>query len=177
MPPNPNFAELQYRTQVKEHLAKVMERELFHRTTEVLKHQINAIADDHKALIKSNFRGFSYKGKEYWGFIGDALAHPELHHELHTRMENYLTLHTRITEYEQPIINNYLRGMFAHTDWLDDYHQMLPDSLHSCFTPYEDVFRKPDARRMPPDDLAEFLVRNRRYIQLMRERMLLNLLL
>lgn len=175
--PSPNAGLIQ-RQRTKDYIQARIETALFNRVECVLRDVLEDIHVEQKNLVKSSFTMFRFRGRRHtWKMLWDTDNVPDLHPSLHERMQKFLDDNKNIEEYEKPCVNGLLRAMFTHSDFLADYQDILPESLHDCFEGYESLFDATNTKQFTPEALAEFKERNAAYIQLMRNRMLMNILL
>jgi hypothetical protein len=79
-------------------------------------------------------------------------------------------------EKERNMVEGYIRQVLNLSDHVDDYKTLLPDSLHQTIDTFKSTFSNNSDLRINENLKEIALNKNKKYIQLMKERMLKNLL-
>lgn len=166
------------RTQVKLYITSLILQHLYGKSEQMFRDILKGIHEEQQALVKVPFTLFMFRGKKHaWKILWDINDPPELHLSLHERMQKYVNDHAQVFDFERPCVEGVLKAMFTHTEFLDDYYELLPESLHKCFEGYTEMFDSIGNKRLFGPQMDEFKERNERYLQLIRNRMMMNILL
>lgn len=121
---------------------------------------------------------FTYKGETYTYTPGEKYPRPmnRLDKSLHNEMDVYLDELTRLNTEEIPYVVNYIKQVLNSSDSFADYYRLLPDSVHH---PIKELEKGCPCRSvtLTPDMAAVIQQKNTKPIELMRNRMVYNLLL
>lgn len=139
---------------------------------------VNDLADDLRSIAEDNM---TLTGTPHWSFIyknkyhcaeQDPTENPvDLHPSLYARMEAYLTEHKQIYGYEMYCVKAMLKSMFAASDLISDFKQVLPEQVHGVFDGFMNVG---GPKRMSPTQIASIKKRMEPFLDLMKGRMLMN---
>lgn len=146
----------------------------------VLKHfqdRIDSIVQKNCTLIGNTDQMFIYRGETYLSTgtkpqrTLNRLAKP-----LIPRMEEYLKDSRQLDNYELPYVLGFVRQVLNSSNYLHDYLLLLPQSVHR---PLETFISTCPCKtvRLTPESIAEFQAKNKVSIDLMKQRMVTNLLI
>jgi len=142
------------------------------------KQRINKIILANCRLINSAYESFNYKGTLY---VTDAkLALPRkanrLHPSLVPEMEAYLAEIKRLNDVELPYVLGYITRVLNSSNHLQDYLKLFPDSLHP---PIKQIINSCPCRStgMPDAEVRDWQETHQELIDLIKQRLVLNLIL
>lgn len=142
------------------------------------KERLDGIILAHDKLNQTLLRCFSYRGLVYQVDSSNPTPRPmpRLHKSLHPTMDQYLSELREINDREIPFVLGFINQVLNSSDNLHDYIRALPPSVHR---PLQEVIAQCGCKTASLSELElnNLLVRNTESINLMKQRMVLNLLL
>lgn len=163
------------------------------RAKEVVKEQLVALLYDpvkahYRARLESIIRRntlkagngqtfFSYRGVTYALDPSERLPRQinRLHPSLREEMDRYLEEVTRLNDTELPYVINFINALLNASGSLKDYLEILPEVVHK---PLKQLMTQCPCQRgeLTPETRHDLLVRHQKSIELIRQRMVLNLI-
>lgn len=138
--------------------------------------QIAAIGTKNSLLLGTNEKHFSYKGLTY--LVGDvpiSRSFSRLHKSLYDSMEYFLETRKKFLDGEELIISNFITRVLNSSKNPHDFLKMFPSALHHVIQDLVDA-SPTNLPSMPEEELQAVIQSSQKPIQLMKERMALNLL-
>lgn len=146
----------------------------------LLKHfqtRLDDIIAKNCVLVGNSDKAFTYKGETY---VTEGTVAPRrcirLNKNLFNHMDEYLKEVKYLNNYELPHVLGYIGAVLNSSNHLHDYIRLLPDSVHR---PIEKLIVTCPCKsvRLTADNILEFQQRNKLSLDLMKQRMVHNLLL
>lgn len=139
--------------------------------------RLNAIVVKNCVLTNSSDPAFVYKG-EFYSESGSTISKTfnRLAKPLIPIMEEYLKDNRQLNNYELPYVVGYLNQVLNSSNNIPDYLQLLPQSVHR---PVEQLIASCpcESVKLTPESISEFQRKNKVSIDLMKQRMVTNLLI
>lgn len=168
----------QHDPKTKQQLKDMLYHYLYDPVIRRFNERLVGIIREHGRLTTSALDCFSYKGIYYAVNPQEKPPRlvPRLHKSLYAAMDTYLAELKVINDEEVPFVLGFITQVLNASDNLHDYIRALPASVHR---PLQDVIDRCGCKTssLPEKDLQTLLVRNSQSINLMKQRMVLNLLL
>lgn len=141
-----------------------------------MKRKLDAIIIKNSVICGNGQESFNYKGVTYQTQEG-VLPRPvnRLHKSLHPNMDAYLEELQQFNEFELPYVTGFIRQVLNASDALQDYLLVFPKSIHK---PIQGVIDSCPYRtnKLTSDDIAKLQEKNQIPIDLMKQRMVMNLI-
>lgn len=142
--------------------------------------RLDALVLTNCQLQRNDRQEFAYKGEHYVhstyrpGYAARQI--PRLHLTLVPLMEQYLQELNQINQKEVPLVMGYLNQILNSSNNLHDWLQLFPDVLHP---PLQQAVQRCGCRTsaLQPEDINSIRIRTAEGTQLVKQRMMLNLLL
>lgn len=174
-----NNDELTYDPRTKQLIKDKIYQHLYEPTKQQFDNRLKAIVIKNSLLFQNGQPCFRYNGKVYH----DSKSKPpfplpinELHPTLETVMDEYLEDMDKLNKEELPYVMNYITQVLNSSEHLPDYFKLFPSSVHPVIQELIDscVCR---AEEITPDKAEAIKQKNAIPIELMKQRMVLNLLI
>lgn len=141
--------------------------------------KVDKIIEKHVMLCSSTQYGFSYKGEDFTG-SNKRLLHPpiqRLDRSLYSDMDALLREREVIILYEQPLVNSVLCALMnlSNNPW--DYFQMLPKELHPAWTHFKANMPTGYESEITDNIISAFQTKHEAAFDVVRIRMVTNLIL
>ena len=168
----------QHDPRTKQQLKDMLYHYLYDPVERRFKERLVSIIRDNSRITHSAYDCFSYKRKVY--MIDDRYLPPRqpprLDVSLVPTMDLYLQELAEVNDKEVPFVLGFINQVLNSSDNLHDYVRALPPSVHK---PLKDVIARCGCKTasLSELELQNLLVRNTQSINLMKQRMVLNLLL
>ena len=172
------MTQLKYDPQTK----KMIKDRLFeHLYNPVINHYnatLATIIDRNCLALGNNYKSFIYKGNTYKAETTTKFPRQmnRLVKQLHPEMDEYLTDVNHLNDYELPFVLGYINNVLNSSDSLQDYCSVFPESIHK---PLGELIANSGCKvnHLSPQAINDMQIRNTKSIELMKKRMVLNLLL
>lgn len=141
-----------------------------------LRAELELLITSNDALSNTCTYLFTYRGKRYKWYDTVPLKYgtPLLHPSLHERMDAYIQSMKYLTDYEVPLTMGYVQNVLNTSDRVHDYLHLLPSALHPAI---ESLAKEVCGSKVLTFDDAEKMVKtHEKSIDLIKERLMLNLL-
>ena len=169
---------LQYDPETKQMIKDSLYEHLYGPVKNQYRSRLATIIDRNCILIGNAYKSFIYKGTTYKANENDVLPRQSnrLREQLHPEMDLYIEELNQLNDYELPYVLGYINNMLNSSTSLQDYFKVLPESMHK---PIQDLVPTCGCRAQHLSDKAinDMRIRNTKSIELMKQRMVLNLLL
>lgn len=155
--------------------------------TSLMAHLYNPVRDRHTKQLESlivrnsllrkvGVKAFRYKGTLYRSLDcpGGVIQAPRLHEDLEPEMAQMLEEQREIHSVEEPMVKGYITLVLNLSDNIEDYLLLLPQSLHRSIVSLALPYR--GERRVSEDTAPYVMEPHLRCIQLIKERMVSNLI-
>lgn len=168
----------QHDPRTKQQLKDLLYHYLYDPVERRFKERLDSIIRDNCRLTHSGYDCFSYKRKVY--MLDDRYLPPRqpprLDVSLVPTMDLYLSDLIEVNGKEVPFVLGFITQVLNSSDNLHDYIRALPPSVHK---PLKDIIDRCGCKTasLSELELQNLLVRNTQSINLMKQRMVLNLLL
>lgn len=141
--------------------------------------RVDKIIEKHVLLCSSTQYGFSYKGEDFTG-SNKRLLHPpiqRLDRSLYSDMDALLREREVITLYEQPLVNSVLCALMnlSNNPW--DYFQILPKELHPAWEHFKTNMPTSYESEVTDSIISAFQTKHEAAFDVVRIRMVTNLIL
>ena len=141
--------------------------------------KVDKIIEKHVLLCSSTQFGFSYKGEDFTG-SNKRLLHPpiqRLDRSLYSDMDALLREREVIILYEQPLVNSVLCALMnlSNNPW--DYFQILPKELHPAWTHFKTNMPTSYESEITDSIISAFQTKYEAVFDVVRIRMVTNLIL
>lgn len=168
----------QHDPRTKQQLKDMLYHYLYDPVQKRFKERLDGIIQANNLLLQTRPDAFSYKGIVYQldpRYLPPKIM-PRLHKSLVPSMDVYLAELSELNNRELPFVLGFINQVLNSSDNLHDYIRALPESVHR---PLKDVIAQCGCKTasLSELELQNLLVRNAASINLMKQRMVLNLLL
>lgn len=141
--------------------------------------KVDKIIEKHVLLCSSTQYGFSYKGEDFTG-SNKRLLHPpiqRLDRSLYSDMDALLREREVIILYEQPLVNSVLCALMnlSNNPW--DYFQILPKELHPAWEHFKTNMPTSYESEVTDSIISAFQTKHEAAFDVVRIRMVTNLIL
>lgn len=141
--------------------------------------KVDKIIEKHVLLCSSTQYGFSYKGEDFTG-SNKRLLHPpiqRLDRSLYSDMDALLREREVIILYEQPLVNSVLCALMnlSNNPW--DYFLLLPKELHPAWEHYKTQLPTGYESEITDNIISAFQTKHEAAFDVVRIRMVTNLIL
>lgn len=144
--------------------------EMYHRK------ELKALVAENNTLQSARAPGFLYKGKPYRDTKNITVALVDLHPDLYPRMEDYLSFVSKMND-DQYFVKRFLSLLFSYKLTEAQLTDILGDSITVLFDPPAETLDNPQVTATPRpvmDDIRQFKIVNKPFIDLMNERIVMN---
>lgn len=127
-----------------------------------------------QVATKNTAEAFRYR-TEVYGKAQPTFRVPRLDASLHADMNAYLEDLEKLNQTELPFVLGYLNQVLNSSNTLQDYLLLLPDSIHQ---PIKDLIDQCGCRttKLSADEVARIIAANNLPIEMLKQRLVLNLL-
>lgn len=139
--------------------------------------RLAAIITKNCTLISTPYECFNYKGEVY--VVGDSVTTPKkmprLSPQLFDEMNKYLAELKALNTQEIPYVMGYITQVLNSSNDLPDYLRLLPSIIHA---PIQKVIETYDYRttHLTPEAVQAIQAKNQQSIELIKKRLVLNLI-
>lgn len=141
--------------------------------------RVDKIIERHVLLCSSTQYGFSYKGENFTGSSKQLLRPPvqRLHKSLYSDMDDLLRERETVTLYEEPLIKSVLCALMnlSNNPW--DYFQLLPKELHLAWEHFKTKMPTGYESEITDSIISAFQTKHEAAFNVVRIRMVTNLIL
>lgn len=168
---------LQHYPRIKQQIKEALYDFLYTPVQKKFKLQLDTLIIQNTLLGGHRHKSFSYKGILY---NCDTSAFPRKANRLLPQFQNTMDLYLRdlkhLNEQELPYVLGFINQVLNASNNLSDCLRLLPESVHSPIKAL--IATCPcEAQRLPAETVAQLTEKNASAIQLMKSRMVINLLL
>lgn len=170
--------ELSHDPRTKQYLKDVMYDFLYKPVKVKYATKLRSIILRNRVRMQSNVPGFMFKGATY--LLPNAPRKlpgriPQLAPELHTEMNQYLKEVSALNDYELPHVLGFITLVLNTSNDLQDYLALFPESVHK---PILDLITTSPCHntKLSIDQIADIKTKHQTSIDLMRQRLLINIL-
>lgn len=170
--------ELQHDPRTKQQIKELLYDLLYRPILQSYQKQLKNIILKNCQLQKSTHESMMYRGEVYVSM--DCTTAPPrmvspLHAQLKPEMDEYLKELSSLNSHELPYVLGYINQVLNSSNNLPDYLRLFPDSVHQPLLKLISyACRNPD---LTDEDVETLRTRNAVPIELMKQRLVLNLLL
>jgi hypothetical protein len=162
---------------VKTFILAELEHFIYEKVTQAFVEREIVIGRKNAVICSQSQPAFLYKGGMYAhnGLVWPKNRQAKLVPELHDEMEILLKDRVAVESYEKIFVMGFIRSVLNHSYKIGDMLEFLPESVHY---PISKLLGS-DYRHVPqltPDVITEMLEKHEKAIDLMKTRMVLNLL-
>lgn len=168
---------LQHDPRIKQQIKDVLYEFLYEPVQKQAKTKLDTIIQQNCVALNSPHESFIYQGVVYSTNNGKLPRKMNrLVPQLHPQMEDYLNDMKQLNEYELPYVLGFVNQVLNSSNDLHDYLRVLPASVHQ---PIQDLIATCPCRtiKLPQDKVETLQQKNELPIQLMKKRLLLNVLM
>lgn len=171
--------ELTYDPRTKQLIKDKIYAHLYEPTKAQFKKRLKAIVQQNSTLHQNAQVAFRYNGEIYFDHeYKPPFPQPinQLHPSLHSLMDEYLEDLDMLNTEELPYVLNYITQVLNSSDHLPDYFKLFPSSIHAVI---QELINNCVCRAdsITPDKAEDIKRKNTVPIELMKQRMVLNLLI
>lgn len=168
---------LQHDPKTKQMLKDMLYNYLYTPVEIKLRKSLEAIVKRNTLLQKASHLSFTYKGEDY--VVDDSrppIKRIRLHPDLYKEMDEYLEEKNQIDNYELPYVLGFINQVLNSSNHFCDYLKVFPEVLHEPLNNLIDPC--PSHSTGLTDEKAQTIIeKNQKTIQMIKERMVRNLLL
>lgn len=168
---------LQHDPKTKQQIKEILFNFLYGPVEAHFKKELSAIILKNSALLNTTEHSFSYKGVTY-SIDAPAVIRkmPRLNPTLYPVMDKYLKETKQLNNTELPYVLGFINQVLNSSNNLQDYLKLLPESVHG---PIQQLIATCPCRliELSPERIEHFKEKNKTPIDLIKQRMLTNLLL
>lgn len=168
---------LQHDPRTKQQIKTAIYDFLYEPVNRQLQKRLDNLIITNTMLGKFNHKSFAYKGITYsCDSERPPLKRNPLVPQLRPLMDSYLEDIKKLNETELPYVIGFINQVLNSSNGLTDYLRVFPESIHS---PIQRLISQCPChtQELTEDQVTELLKRNEQSIQLMKQRMTINLLL
>ncbi len=168
---------LQHDPRTKQQIIDALHQHLYGPIMKQFRVRLDEIITKNCIFLGSADMSFTYRGEVYATVGGNI---PRIHNRLSKHlvpfMDEYLNDERQLNNYELPYVMGFIRQVLNSSNYLHDYLHVLPSSVHR---PVEQLITSCPCRsvRLTPEGIHELQQKNRVSINLMKQRMVTNLLI
>ena len=169
--------ELHHDPRTKQQLKTLLYEFMYTPVIERYKKRLSAIILKNCTLISSPYECFNYKGEVY--VVGEAVTIPKkmprLSPQLFDDMNKYLADLKALNTQEIPYVLGYINQVLNSSNDLPDYLRLLPSIIHA---PIQKVIETCGCRttHLTPEVVQAIQAKNQQSIELIKQRLVLNLI-
>lgn len=168
---------LQHDPRTKQQIKDILFEHLYGPVERHFKKQLNEIIIKNSALLNTAEQHFSYKGVVYALNAAPAVRKMiRLAPALHNDMDLYLKETRQLNNTELPYVLGFINQVLNSSNNLQDYLKILPESVHG---PIQQLIASCPCRvlSIDPEHVKQLKEKNKTSIDMIKQRMLSNLLL
>jgi hypothetical protein len=168
---------LQHDPRTKLQIKELLYTFLYEHVERQFKSRLNSLIARNTMITGASHQSFTYKGNLY---VNDTTPVPRklnrLIPQLHADMEAYLAEIKQLNDQEIPYVMGYINKVLNSSNDLHDYLRLLPASVHA---PIQQLIDSCPCRtkKLTDEEVQELQVKNQQSIDLVKQRMVLNLLI
>lgn len=168
---------IQHDPRTKQNIKEALYARLYDPVQRDFKARLDALIVRNCVLMKYSHRSVSYKGTLY---TSDPMPYPRkanrLSPTLYAEMDAYLAAKNALNNQEIPYVLGYINQVLNSSNDLCDYLDLLPSVLHEPIQGF--IASCPcRTRHLQADEIQRIQQKNARFIDMMKTRMVTNLLL
>lgn len=167
--------DLQHDSRAKQQIKDMLYGYLYEPVEFKFNQRLKSLIDRNDILLNKQAECFSYKATLYAADGRLMRGAPRLAPELHAEMEEYLKDLRELNRVEIPFVLGFINQVLNSSNDLQDYLKILPESIHK---PIQELIDSCGCRttHLSPESVEEIKARNVQSIELMKQRLVLNLL-
>lgn len=168
---------LQHDPRTKSMIKDALYNYLYEPALRQFKAQLESIIMKNCTLNNTDNRSFFYKGEQY---VSENATLPlkrlKLHNSLHEHMDTYLLELHKLNDHELPYVIGFVGQVLNSSNDLHDYLKVFPESVHR---PISKLISQCPCRtsKLTEDAVMDLKIRNQASINLMKQRLVINLLI
>jgi hypothetical protein len=169
--------KLQHDPRTKQQIKDILFDYLYGPGEASFKKQLAQIVSQNCVLTNSAHKCFSYRGVVYSIDAPPVIRKmTRLHPTLHMKMDKYVKETKQLNNHELPYVLGFINQVLNSSNNLQDYLKLLPDSVHS---PIQVLINSCPCRvvDLSADEIKHLKEKNYESIELIKQRMLSNLIL
>lgn len=170
-------SQLVYEASVKYRIKDAIHKHLYDPVYKRLNNAINELIVKNTLLKKYSHKSFIYKG-EFYSY--DSAPPPrkmnQLDWSLRDAMDEYLQERKKLNEQEIPFVLGYITQVLNATNCFENYLQLFPDCLHAIIQEFIEICPYHNSH-LSQETIEAIKQKNETSIQLLKQRMAINLLL
>lgn len=168
---------LQHDPRTKQQIKDMLYNSLYAPVQDQFKKRLDALIYRNALLMGASHKSFVYKGVTY---SCDSLPPPRrltrLHPQLKDEMDAYIQEVKHLNDTELPYVLGFINQVLNSSNDLCDYLRILPENLHDSLRKFSASFPY-GSQRLSEEAVQILQEKNKNIINLIKERMVLNLLI
>ena len=168
---------LQHDPRTKSQIKELLYAFLYEPVQRQFKHRLDALIIRNTAIAVASHQSFTYRGNLY---TIDTSPVPRkltrLVPQLHADMDAYLADLKQLNDKEVPYVMGFINQVLNASNDLHDYLRLLPASVHQPIQQLIDSYPC-RTKKLTDAEVQEMQAKNQRYIDLVKQRMVTNLLI
>lgn len=172
------MADLLYSPTVKKEIKEELYNYIYGPVQKAFRKRLDEIIHYNTLKLGNGYRSFVHRNELYQMDPPDPLPPRmnRLHPSLSDEMNEYLRELEEINDKEIPYVIGFLTNVLNSSNSIQDYFSLFPDVIHQ---PLKQTIKTCPCTngQLTAEDMNSILVRNTRAIELMKKRMMLNLIL
>lgn len=168
------MGEIVHDPKTKQYIKNKLLEMLYKPVEDILEKRLQDIIIRNTILIKGTHKHFLYKGELY--NIDDSPVPRKLYRlsdSLKEEMDDYLAEIKELNQQEVPYVVGYINHVLNSSNAFMDYLKLLPDALHECVKKIASACPcKND--KLSPEAIDAIKTKNKKPIDLMKQRMVIN---
>lgn len=170
--------ELKYDPRTKQNIKDTLHSYLYEPVIRKFRERLAAIITANSNALGSSHGSFIYRNEVYQLNEQEKLPRKmnRLIPQLHDQMDTYLREVNELNMHEIPYVMGFINQVLNSSDDLNDYLRVLPETMHR---PLKELMDSCPCRttKLSPETVEEMRTRNNHSIELMKRRLVTNLLL
>jgi len=168
---------LQHDPRTKQQIKELLYDSVYEPVNTRFSERISNIIVKNTGLSATSHRSFIYKRKYYTLDAGPKpLKINRLHPSLYEEMDKYLADLSELNDRELPYVLGFINQVLNSSNNIQDYMKLLPESMHTVLRDLADTCPY-HTRILPDEKVEEITSKNQASIELLKKRMVLNLIM
>ena len=168
--------ELLYDPRTKKQIKDLLYNFLYDPIELKFRKQLDWIIARNTVLIGASHKSFVYKGELHSSEPTFCRKQNKLHPQMRSYMDDYLKEQKVINDREIPLVIGFITKLLNTSNTLSDYLKILPESVHRPIQKLIDSCPC-RAKQLSPEFIVNFTEDNKDSIDLIKRRMVINLLI